>query len=213
MADEAGRWWRQHDSDGDGADDTSVDTGVTVNLTATGADGDSDALTFGWMAAAGTLGTAETTGDTSTNTWSAAEGGAYTVSVSVNDGNGGVATDAVVITVAGEGPPPVENEPPAFDGDVTGDVAAPVVGQRVWLSAVATDPEGDVRSRDRRRRFADIRLIRSSAAASSGPRTPRAARRLPARLPMPTAARPARTSRSTCSYLAIGLILRAIPPV
>jgi len=122
------------------ADATSVDADVTVNLTATGSDPDGDTLTYSWMAAAGTLGT---TGNDTTNTWSASEGGSYVVSVSVNDGNGGVASDAVVITVEGGGVVPPPNEAPEFDGDTTGDVAAPVVGQRVWLTAVATDPEGE----------------------------------------------------------------------
>ncbi len=123
------------------ADDNSVDAGDSVTLTATGSDPDGDALTFSWSAAAGTLGTADTAGGTSTNTWSADAGGAYTVSVSVNDGNGGVATDAVNIAVAGEGTPPPVNDPPEFEGDITGDVAAPVVGQKIWLTAVAHDPE------------------------------------------------------------------------
>lgn len=127
------------------ADATTVDPDVTVNLTATGSDPDDDPLTFSWMAAGGTLGTADTTDGNSTNTWSASDGGMYTVSVAVNDGNGGVATDSVMIEVTGV-PPPPENEPPVFDPEeITGDVAAPVVGQRVWLTATAHDPEhGDV---------------------------------------------------------------------
>lgn len=123
------------------ADSTSVDPDVTVNLTATGSDADGDTLTYSWMAAGGTL---DSTGDVTANTWSSSDGGAYTVSVSVNDGNGGVASDSVLITVSTPGPPPPVDDPPAFeDGDITGDVAAPVVGQRVWLTApMAVDPEG-----------------------------------------------------------------------
>lgn len=125
------------------ADNTSVGTGDTVNLTATGSDPDSDPLTFAWMAAGGALGTADTAGYTSTNTWSADAGGAYTVSVSVNDGNGGVATDAVNITVTGEGPPPPPNDAPVFDGELEKNVTNVYTTQEVHLEATVTDPNGD----------------------------------------------------------------------
>ncbi len=125
------------------ADDTTVETGATVNLTATGADADQDPLTFTWLAPGGALGAPATTGNTSTATWSAAEAGVYTVSVSVNDGNGGVATDAVSITV---GNPPAENLDPVWEDGAAldGDVTAPVLGQAIKLTgAHATDPEGE----------------------------------------------------------------------
>ncbi|MBN2083330.1 PKD domain-containing protein [bacterium] len=126
------------------ADATTVDPGVTVNLTATGADGDGDTLTFTWLAAGGTLGTPATTGNTSTATWSAAAAGSYVISVSANDGNGGVATDAVTVMV-NTGDEPGENDPPVWEDEaaIVGDVTAPVVGQAIKLTgAHATDPEG-----------------------------------------------------------------------
>ena len=115
------------------ADDTEVEVGDTVNLTATAADTDGDTLAYNWAAAGGTLAGATDTA----KTWSAAAAGVYTVSVTVNDGNGGVAVASVNITV---GNPPEPNDPPEWhEGDIAGDVAAPVVGQKVWLTGVAAD--------------------------------------------------------------------------
>ncbi len=123
------------------ADATAVDPGVTVNLTATGADADGDALTFTWLAPGGTLGTPNTSGNTSTVTWSSTNPGMFTISVSVNDGRGGVGTDAVAVTVITPG---VENNPPSFgDTSIKSDVSAPVATQKVIFSATATDPDGD----------------------------------------------------------------------
>ena len=123
------------------ADATTVDPGVTVNLTATGTDPDGDDLTFSWLAAAGTLGTPATTGGTSTVTWSAATGGSYVVSVSANDGNGGVDTDAVTITVNTPSTP-VENNAPVV-GELEKNVTHVYTTQEVHLSTTATDEDGD----------------------------------------------------------------------
>jgi hypothetical protein len=123
------------------ADATTVAIGETVTLTATGADADGDTLAFNWLAAAGTLGTPNTTGNTSTVTWSADAAGVYTVSVSVSDGNGGVDTDSVAITVPAAGP--VNNPPVITDPGVSSDVAAPYETQLIIFSAAATDEDGD----------------------------------------------------------------------
>jgi len=123
------------------ADATTVDIGTEVTLTATAADEDGDTLTFNWLAPGGTLGTPGTTGNTSTVTWSADEAGVYTVSVSVSDGNGGVATDAVAITVPAPGP--VNNPPVISEGGISADVSSPYATQLIIFSAEATDADED----------------------------------------------------------------------
>jgi hypothetical protein len=120
---------------------TTVDTDVDVTLTATATDADGDALTFNWTGG-GTFGTAQDADGTSEISWSSADAGVFAITVSANDGNGGVATDTVTITVEGE-EVVIPNDPPAFDGEISGDVAAPVAGQMVILSATATDPDND----------------------------------------------------------------------
>jgi len=123
------------------ADNTSVDPGVEVTLTATGTDADGDTLEFTWLAAAGILGSPVTAGGISTVTWSASDGGVYSVSVSASDGRGGVATDSVAITVSTPG---AENNPPVItDPGVNSDVTAPYATQLVIFSAEATDEDHD----------------------------------------------------------------------
>ena len=123
------------------ADSTSVDPGVEVTLTATGTDADGDALEFSWLAAGGTLGSPVTAGGTSTVTWSASDGGMYSVSVSASDGRGGVATDAVAITVTTPG---AENNPPVItDPGISSDVSSPYATQLIIFSAEATDEDHD----------------------------------------------------------------------
>ncbi len=113
----------------------------TFTLTATASDPDGDPLTFNWLAPAGTLGTPSTQDGSSTVTWSASAPGVYTISVSASDGKGGVATDAVAVTILTPG---VENNPPTFgDTGISSDVSAPFTTQKVIFSATATDPDGD----------------------------------------------------------------------
>jgi len=128
------------------ADKETADPSETVTLTATGSDPDGDTLTFSWLAPGGTLSTPTTSGGTSTATWSSANPGVYVISVSVSDGKGGVATDAVTVTVVQPG---VENNPPTFgQTGISSDVSAPVATQKVIFSATATDPDGDTLSYD-----------------------------------------------------------------
>jgi len=128
------------------ADNASVKPGDQVALTATGADEDGDTLAFAWSAGGGTLGTPQTTGDTSTCTWSAASPGTYDVVVSVDDGNGGVRTELASITV--QSPPP-PNDAPEFETSGTppaavhGDVSSPYTTQKMVFKAKATDSDGD----------------------------------------------------------------------
>jgi hypothetical protein len=117
----------------------AVDESIT--LTATGADDDSDTLTFTWLSPGGTLGAPNTVGNTSTASWSAATGGTYVISVSCSDGNGGVATDAVTITVPVSGGGGGNNGPEITAVSATPSTVAP--SSNLNLACTASDPDGD----------------------------------------------------------------------
>lgn len=114
-----------------------------VTLTATGADTDSDALTFTWLAPGGTLGAPVNTATTSTATWTATAAGTYIVSVSCSDGKGGVATDMVTILVGVANDAPAWTESGTPPTAIKGDVPAPVTTQKIWVKGTAADANGD----------------------------------------------------------------------
>jgi len=85
-----------------GPDQTiTLDSGCTagVTLTATGSDPEGDALTYTWTSSFGTM-----TGATISLTPPA---GTYTLMVTVDDGNGGFASDTVVVAVLDVTPPTI----------------------------------------------------------------------------------------------------------
>ncbi|MBN1343006.1 MAG: hypothetical protein JXQ73_10025 [Phycisphaerae bacterium] len=96
-----------------GADQT-VNTGDTVNLAGTGTDPDGDTLTYAWVQ---TVGTAVTLAGPNTATPSFTAPNSADVlafNMTVNDGKGGSATDAVVVTVQAGGTPPPATTPQLF---------------------------------------------------------------------------------------------------
>jgi hypothetical protein len=77
------------------------DCGAGVTLTASGSDADGDTLTYTWTGPLGTM-----TGATITVTPPA---GTYTFTLTADDGNGGFATDAAVVTVLDVTPPSISS--------------------------------------------------------------------------------------------------------
>ena len=77
---------------------TSGDAPLTVNLTATATDPDGDTLTYTWN-----FGNGETTTGNSSQSVTYSEDGMYTAVVTVDDGNGGTASDSAPITVGSDG--------------------------------------------------------------------------------------------------------------
>jgi len=75
---------------------TSVQAGGSAGVTVTASDSDGDALTYAYVPNGGSI-----TGTGAAVTWNApSQGGNYSVSVTVTDGNGGSATGSGALTVA-----------------------------------------------------------------------------------------------------------------
>ncbi len=84
-------------------DPCAVQVGETSNVTATASDPDNDPLTYRWSAPTGTLDRT----NQSTAVWTApGQAGPVPISVTVDDGRGGSASDTVTIQVAAPPPPP-----------------------------------------------------------------------------------------------------------
>jgi endonuclease I len=109
---------------------TAEDTGTTVPLM--GSDADGDALTW-TVAQAPAHGTASITGPTLTYTPTADFSGTDVVGVTVSDGRGGTATTTVTITVT-----PVNDAPSAVDV-----VASTPRGTATQVALSGSDPDGD----------------------------------------------------------------------
>ena len=107
-----------------------------MNVSAT--DADSEKLTYSWTGSAGII-----TGDGNIVNWKAPiADGVYSVSVSVSDGRGGVATQTKSITVETPIiPPPLNNDPVIFV--VSANPTSIPLGSTSELTVAATDPDGD----------------------------------------------------------------------
>lgn len=112
----------------------------TINLVATASDADTgDTLTYAWTGT-GTFGTA----NAASTTWTHGTVGEYSLTCTVTDSTGLTTAGVVSVIVAQPQPPGPVNDPPVPDPDgMSGDVAAPVAGQKVIFRIDFTDPNGD----------------------------------------------------------------------
>jgi hypothetical protein len=125
------------------AQSTQVTSGSAVTLSVTAADPEADTLTYAWeqTSPAAPAGIFSST-TTANPTWTAptvSTRTAFTLRVTVSDGNGGSAQGTVTLNVD---PKAVENQPP----EVAVSITAPSTlkaGATGTFSITATDPEGD----------------------------------------------------------------------
>jgi outer membrane protein OmpA-like peptidoglycan-associated protein len=117
------------------ADKSAVytESGESVTVRAQASDPDGDPLTYSWTATGGRI-----DGSGSEVRWNSAgtASGTYTVTAHVDDGRGGTATCAVDIKVE-----PRPNQPPTMS--CSADRSTVFVGERVRITAVASDPDND----------------------------------------------------------------------
>ena len=117
------------------ADKTSVYTGSgdTVVARVAASDPDGDPLTYTWTATGGRV-----DGTGAEVRWSSAglASGLYTITAHVDDGRGGTASCSVDVRVE-----PRPNRPPTMSCSV--DRSSVLAGERVRLTGVASDPDGD----------------------------------------------------------------------
>ncbi len=110
------------------ANPVSVVPGETSNITCVASDPDDDTLTYSWTATGGTI-----SGVGSTVTWIAPSvAGTFTISVTVDDGEGGTDTGTVSVpVVVATGSISVESNPPGaeifLDGSDTGNITPYVI--------------------------------------------------------------------------------------
>jgi len=117
------------------ADKSAVyaESGESVNVRVQASDPDGDPLTYSWTATGGRI---EGTGTEVRWNSAGTTPGTYTVTVRVDDGRGGTATCSVDIRVE-----PRPNRPPTIS--CSADRSSVFVGERVRITAVASDPDGD----------------------------------------------------------------------
>jgi outer membrane protein OmpA-like peptidoglycan-associated protein len=110
-----------------------LDAGDTVTVTGTASDPDNDPLTYTWSASGGRI-----EGSGPQVRWLSAGVGAgtYTVTLRVDDGRGGYATCSSEIRVE-----PKPNRPPVMS--CAADRTSVFAGERVHITATASDPDGD----------------------------------------------------------------------
>ena len=109
----------------------SVEVGGTSTLTCIANDPDGDNLDYIWQPSAGSI-----TGDGAIVTWTAPEDeGIYSVSCTVDDGNGGQDVESINIEVTG-------NQPPVISS-LTADPDIVEIEGTSTLTCIANDPDGD----------------------------------------------------------------------
>ena len=114
------------------ANPNTVVEGGSSTVTCTATDPDADTLTYTWSYTGGTH-----TGTGGIITWIAPSAvGTYTITVTVADGNGGTASDDVVVTVISGNSPPVIASVVATDPSV-------MPGGSTTVTCTATDADGD----------------------------------------------------------------------
>jgi len=117
------------------ADKTSlyVGSGDMVRVTVQASDPDGDSLSYNWSATGGRI-----EGSGTEVRWNSAgtAAGSYTVTVRVDDGQGGTASCAVDVRVE-----PRPNRAPTMS--CSADRSSVIVGERVRITATASDPDGD----------------------------------------------------------------------
>ncbi|MBA7672782.1 hypothetical protein ES703_80969 [subsurface metagenome] len=97
-----------------------------------GSDADGDRIDFKWACTGGSF-----TGAGTTVTWKAPEHyGTFDISVTVEDGKGGMAQASVTLTVGA-------NQPPLISS-LTGDPSGVLYGGTATITCIASDPDGDV---------------------------------------------------------------------
>jgi len=114
------------------ASPASVAPGGSSTITCVASDPDGDTLTYAWSATGGTI-----SGTGSAVTWVApGVEGTFTISVTVDDGNGGTDTDSLDVVVA------VVNNPPLITS-LSASLATVAPGGSSTITCVASDPDGD----------------------------------------------------------------------
>jgi outer membrane protein OmpA-like peptidoglycan-associated protein len=117
------------------ADKSSVfaESGEMVGVRAVASDPDNDTLSYSWTASGGSV-----DGSGASVRWNSAGArpGVYTVTATVNDGKGGTASCAVDVRVD-----PKPNRAPTMSCSV--DRPSVLTGERVRITAVASDPDAD----------------------------------------------------------------------
>ena len=110
-----------------------VGSGDAVNVSVTASDPDNDPLSYSYSSSGGTI-----DGTGPQVRWNSAglAAGSYTVNARVDDGRGGVASCAVDIRVE-----PKPNRPPVIS--CSADRSSVIVGERVRITANASDPDND----------------------------------------------------------------------
>jgi hypothetical protein len=121
----------------------SVNEGQTVSLSVTASDAQGDPLTYAWSQVAPATPAGTFTNGTSANaTWRAPRvpaTRAFTLKVTVSDGNGGTAERTVDLQVVNV---PGLNQPPVVSATITGPTTV-LAGSFASLSVTASDPDGD----------------------------------------------------------------------
>lgn len=110
-----------------------AESGDVVTVRAQASDPDNDPLTYSWTATGGTV---EGSGPEVRWNSSGSAPGTYTVKVRVDDGRGGTADCSVDIRVD-----PRPNRPPTMS--CSAERSSMVVGERVQITATASDPDND----------------------------------------------------------------------